>query len=62
MRDAGWNYELQDPRHASRLAQAQTNALVADEASDTDAIRTDLDKQGIKALIPPKSSRAATIR
>jgi transposase len=37
-------------------------ALLADKAYDTDAIRDDLKKRGIKAVIPPKSNRTATIR
>ena len=37
-------------------------ALLADKAYDTDAIRDDLKKRGIKSVIPPKSTRKATIR
>jgi transposase len=36
--------------------------LLADKAYDTDAIRDDLKQRGIKAVIPPKSNRTATIR
>ena len=38
------------------------DALLADKAYDTDAIRDDLKKRGIKAVILPKSNRTATIR
>ena len=37
-------------------------ALLADKAYDTDAIRDDLKKRGIKAVIPPKSNRKTMIR
>jgi len=37
-------------------------ALLADKAYDTDAIRDDLKKRGIKSVIPPKSTSKATIR
>jgi transposase len=37
-------------------------ALLADKAYDTDAIRDDLKKRGIKPVIPPKSNRTAKIR
>ena len=36
--------------------------MLADKAYDTDAIRDDLKKRGIKAVIPPKSNRKARIR
>lgn len=38
------------------------DALLADKAYDTDAIRDDLKTRGIKPVIPPKSNRKATIR
>jgi transposase len=38
------------------------DALLADKAYDSDAIRDDLKTRGIKAVIPPKSNRKATIR
>jgi transposase len=44
------------------LPEQQPKALLADKAYDTDAIRTDLKKRGIKAVIPPKSNRKAVIR
>ena len=44
------------------LPEQAPAALIADKAYDTDAIRDDLKKRGIKAVIPPKSNRSATIR
>ena len=44
------------------LPEQAPDALLADKAYDTDAIRDDLKKRGIKAVIPPKSNRTATIR
>lgn len=35
---------------------------MADKAYDSDAIRADLKRRGIKAVIPPKANRTATIR
>lgn len=36
--------------------------LLADKAYDTDAIRADLKRRGIKAVIPPKANRKVAIR
>ena len=44
------------------MPEQAPDALLADKAYDTDAIRDDLKKRGIKAVIPPKSNRTATIR
>jgi transposase len=44
------------------LPEQAPDALLADKAYDTDAIRDDLKKRGIKSVIPPKSNRKATIR
>ena len=44
------------------LPEQAPDALLADKAYDTDAIRSDLKERGIKAVIPPKSNRTATIR
>ena len=44
------------------LPEQQPKALLADKAYDTDAIRYDLKKHGIKAVIPPKSNRKTVIR
>ena len=44
------------------LPEQQPSALLADKAYDTDAIRADLKRRGIKAVIPPKSNRKAVIR
>ncbi len=44
------------------MPERQPKALLADKAYDTDAIRADLKRRGIKPVIPPKSSRKATIR
>ena len=43
------------------LPEQQPKALLADKAYDSDAIRDDLKRRGIKAVIPPKSNRTATI-
>ncbi|MFZ3034597.1 MAG: IS5 family transposase [Parvibaculum sp.] len=44
------------------LPERQPGALLADKAYDTDAIRADLKRRGIKAVIPPKSNRKVAIR
>ena len=44
------------------LPEQAPDALLADRAYDTDAIRADLKERGIKPVIPPKSNRTATIR
>jgi len=44
------------------LPEQTPDALLADKAYDTDAIRADLKARGIKSVIPPKSNRTATIR
>ena len=44
------------------LPERAPDALLADKAYDTDAIRDDLKKRGIKAVIPPKSNRKVAIR
>ena len=44
------------------LPERAPAALLADKAYDSDAIRDDLKTRGIKAVIPPKSNRTATIR
>jgi transposase len=44
------------------LPEQAPDALLADNAYDTDAIRADSTKRGIKPVIPPKSNRKATIR
>ena len=44
------------------LPEQAPDALLADKAYDTDAIRADLKERGIKPVIPPKSNRTATIR
>jgi transposase len=44
------------------LPERKPAALLADRAYDTDAIRADLKRRGIKPVIPPKSNRKATIR
>ena len=43
------------------LPEQILKAFLADRAYDTDAIRNDLKKRGIKSVIPPKSTRKATI-
>jgi len=44
------------------LPEKTPDALLADKAYDSDAIRDDLKKRGIKAVIPPKSNRKVAIR
>jgi len=44
------------------LPEQPPDALLADKAYDTDAIRADLKERGIKPVIPPKSNRTAAIR
>jgi len=44
------------------LPEQAPEALVADKAYDTDAIRDDLKQRGIKPVIPPRSHRKAIIR
>jgi IS5 family transposase len=44
------------------LPEQKPKALPADKAYDSDAIRADLKQRGIKAVIPPKANRTATIR
>ena len=44
------------------LPEQTPDALLADKAHDTDAIRSDLKSRGIKAVIPPKSNRTTAIR
>jgi len=44
------------------LPEQAPAALIADKAYDSDAIRDDLKKRGIKPVIPPKSNRKVTIR
>jgi transposase len=44
------------------LPERAPGALLADKAYDSDAIRDDLKKRGIRAVIPPKSNRTKTIR
>jgi transposase len=44
------------------LPEQPPDALLADKAYDTDAIRSDLKERGIKPVIPPKSNRTARIR
>jgi transposase len=44
------------------LPERAPDALLADKAYDSDAIRDDLKARGIKAVIPPKSNRKVTIR
>jgi len=43
------------------LPERKPEALLADKAYDTDAIRADLKRRGIKAVIPSKSNRKAPI-
>jgi transposase len=43
------------------LPEQTPDALVADKAYDSDEIRNDLKRRDIKAVIPPKSNRVATI-
>ena len=44
------------------LPERTPDALVADRAYDSDAIRDDLKQRGIRAVIPPKSNRTKTFR
>ena len=44
------------------LTEQAPDALLADKAYDTDAIRADLKARGIRPVIPPKSNRIVTIR
>ena len=44
------------------LPEQTPDALLADKAYDTDAIRSDLKARGINAVIPPKSNRTTAIR
>jgi transposase len=44
------------------LPEQAPDALLADKAYDTDAIRADLKQRRIKPVIPPKSNRIKTIR
>ena len=44
------------------LPEQTPDALLADKAYDSDAIRDDLKKRGIKAVIPPKLNRKLAIR
>ena len=44
------------------LPEHKPKALLADKAYDSDAIRADLKRRGIKAVIPPRSNRKIAIR
>jgi transposase len=44
------------------LPERAPDALLADKAYDSDAIRNDLKRRGIRAVIPPKSNRTQMIR
>ena len=44
------------------LPEQAPDALLADKGYDSDAIRDDLKQRGIRAVIPPRSNRTATIR
>ena len=44
------------------LPERQPKALLADKAYDSGAIRADLKRRGIKAVIPPRSNRKGAIR
>ena len=44
------------------LPETTPDALLADKAYDTDAIRAALKARGIRWVIPPKSNRKAAIR
>ena len=46
---------------APLLTDLDFNALLADKAFDSDAIRADLDDRGATAVIPPKANRVITI-
>jgi transposase len=43
------------------LPEQKPKALLADKAYDSNAIRADLKRRGIKAVIPPKSNRKVMI-
>ena len=43
------------------MPERTPDALVADKAYDSDAIRNDLKQRGIRAVIPPRSNRTKTI-
>ena len=44
------------------LAEVRPTYLLADKGYDTDAIRSSLRENGIRAAIPPRSHRKTTIR
>lgn len=44
------------------MPEQKPKALLADKAYDSDAIRADLKRRGIKAVIPPRSNRTIAIR
>jgi len=44
------------------LAKAKPGHLLGDKGYDTDAIRQDLAERSIRPVIPPRSTRKATIR
>lgn len=44
------------------LPEQAPDALLADKAYDTDAIRADLKQRGIKPVIPPKANRKTAFR
>ncbi len=44
------------------LAEHQPKALLADKGYDSNSIRADLKRRGIKSVIPPQSNRIKTIR
>jgi len=44
------------------LADARPTYLIADKGYDTNAIRTTLCDEGVRAAIPPRSHRKTTIR
>jgi hypothetical protein len=48
-------------RYQQGVPERAPNALLADKAYDTDAIRADLKERGIKPVIPPKSNRTKPI-
>jgi len=50
-----------NPARMIDLSERAPNALIADKAYDSDAIRNDLKQRGIRAVIPPKSNRTKTI-
>jgi len=43
------------------LAEERPDHLLADKAYDSDAIREQLARRGIRPVIPPRSNRTATI-